>query len=151
MNLKIAKDVIDKEIKALKLLKSNINKDFERIVDVLLNTKGKVVVSGMGKSGHVAKKISSTFSSIGTPSFFIHPCEANHGDLGMISSRETIILISNSGETPELSNIIIHCKKKNVPIICITSELSSALAKESKYILEIPNLDSTNSMPSSVG
>ena len=138
MNLKIAKDVIDKEIKALKLLKSNINKDFERIVEVLLNTKGKVVVSGMGKSGHVAKKISSTFSSIGTPSFFIHPCEANHGDLGMISSRETIILISNSGETPELSNIIIHCKKKNVPIICITSELSSALAKESKYILEIP-------------
>ena len=138
MNLKIAKDVIDKEIKALKLLKSNINKDFERIVEVLLNTKGKVVVSGMGKSGHVAKKISSTFSSIGTPSFFIHPSEANHGDLGMISSRETIILISNSGETPELSNIIIHCKKKNVPIICITSELSSALAKESKYILEIP-------------
>ena len=138
MNLKIAKDVIDKEIKALKLLKSNINKDFEKIVEVLLNTKGKVVVSGMGKSGHVAKKISSTFSSIGTPSFFIHPSEANHGDLGMISSRETIILISNSGETPELSNIIIHCKKKNVPIISITSELSSALAKESKYILEIP-------------
>ena len=70
MNLKIAKDVIDKEIKALKLLKSNINKDFEKIVEVLLNTKGKVVVSGMGKSGHVAKKISSTFSSIGTPSFY---------------------------------------------------------------------------------
>ena len=138
MNLKTAKDVINKEIKALELLKSSINKDFEKIVEVLLNTKGKVVVSGMGKSGHVAKKISSTFSSIGTPSFFIHPGEANHGDLGMISARETIILISNSGETPELSNIIIHCKKKKVPIISITSEINSTLAKESKYLLEIP-------------
>ncbi len=138
MNLKIAKEVIDIEIRALNLLKSSLSKNFEKVIDILLKTSGKVVISGIGKSGHIAKKISSTFSSIGTPSFFLHPSEANHGDLGMISSEESIILISNSGETPELLNIILHCQKKKVPIIGITSEVKSTLAKESNFLLEIP-------------
>ena len=115
MNLRIAKEVIDIEIRALKLLKSSLSKNFEKVINILLKTSGKVVFSGIGKSGHIAKKISSTFSSIGTPSFFLHPSEANHGDLGMISSKESIILISNSGETPELLNIILHCHKKKFP------------------------------------
>ena len=88
----------------------------------MYKTKGKIIVSGIGKSGHIASKISSTLSSIGSPSFFIHPSEANHGDLGMITGKDSVILISNSGETQELYNIILHCKKLGVPIISITSE-----------------------------
>lgn len=138
MSLNIAKKVIDVEIKALKILKTCLGDSFERVVNILLKTKGKVVISGIGKSGHVGKKISSTFSSIGTSSIFLHPSEANHGDLGMISKIDIIILISNSGETHELSNIILYCKKEKISIIGITSNPKSTLAKESDYILEIP-------------
>ena len=138
MNLKTGIAVIDIEIKSLKLLKKNLSKNFHQAVELLYNTKGKIIVSGIGKSGHIASKISSTLSSIGSPSFFIHPSEANHGDLGMITKKDTVILISNSGETLELSNIILHCKKLSVPILSITSENDSTLAKKSKLVLEIP-------------
>ena len=138
MNLKTGIAVIDIEIKSLKLLKKNLSKNFNQAVELLYNTKGKIIVSGIGKSGHIASKISSTLSSIGSPSFFIHPSEANHGDLGMITKKDTVILISNSGETLELSNIILHCKKLSVPILSITSENDSTLAKKSELVLEIP-------------
>jgi len=138
MNLKTGIDVINIEIKSLELLKKNLSKSFNDAVELLYKTKGKIIFSGIGKSGHIASKISSTFSSIGSPSFFIHPSEANHGDLGMITKKDSVILISNSGETLELSNIIMHCKKLCVPIVSITSEKESTLAKKSKIILEIP-------------
>ena len=138
MNLKTGIDVIDIEIKSLKLLKKKLSKSFHNAVELLYKTKGKIIVSGIGKSGHIASKISSTLSSIGSPSFFIHPSEANHGDLGMITKKDTVILISNSGETLELSNIILHCKKLCVPILSITSENDSTLAKKSELVLEIP-------------
>ena len=95
-------------------------------------------ISGIGKSGHIASKIASTLSSIGSPSFYIHPSEANHGDLGMLEKKDCIILISNSGETSELINLILHCKKLKIPIVTITSEPKSTLAKESKFTLLIP-------------
>ena len=138
MNLKSGIDVIDIEIKSLQLLKKNLSKSFSDTVELLYKTKGKIIVSGIGKSGHIASKISSTLSSIGSPSFFIHPSEANHGDLGMITKDDSVILISNSGETLELSSIILHCKKLHIPIISITSEKQSTLAKKSELILEIP-------------
>ena len=138
MNLKSGIDVIDIEIKSLQLLKKNLSKSFSDSVELLFKTKGKIIVSGIGKSGHIASKISSTLSSIGSPSFFIHPSEANHGDLGMITKNDSVILISNSGETLELSSIILHCKKLGVPIISITSEEKSTLAKKSELVLEIP-------------
>ena len=138
MNLKSGIDVIDIEIKSLQLLKKNLSKSFSDSVELLFKTKGKIIVSGIGKSGHVASKISSTLSSIGSPSFFIHPSEANHGDLGMITKNDSVILISNSGETLELLSIILHCKKLGVPIISITSEEKSTLAKKSELVLEIP-------------
>ena len=138
MNLKSGIDVIDIEIKSLQLLKKNLSKSFSDTVELLFKTKGKIIVSGIGKSGHVASKISSTLSSIGSPSFFIHPSEANHGDLGMITKNDSVILISNSGETLELLSIILHCKKLGVPIISITSEEKSTLAKKSELVLEIP-------------
>ena len=138
MEIKTGKSVIDIEIKALGLLKNSISKPFRDAVLTLHQTKGKIVLSGIGKSGHIAKKISSTLSSIGSPSFFIHPAEANHGDLGMISKNESVVLISNSGETIELFNIILHCQKLKTPIIAITAERSSTLSKNSSILLEIP-------------
>ena len=136
--INIGKTVIDTEIKALKQLRDKVSVNFKKAVLELHKTKGKIVVTGIGKSGHIAKKISSTLSSVGSSSFFIHPAEANHGDLGMISKKECVIIISNSGETVELFNIILHCKKIKVPIISITSEKNSSLAKKSDIILEIP-------------
>ncbi len=133
------KSVIDTEIKSLVLMKKKMSGSFDRAIKLLYQTKGKIVVSGIGKSGHIASKISSTLSSIGSPSFYLHPSEANHGDLGMITKGDTVILISNSGETQELSTIILHCKKLKVPIISITSELDSTLARKSEVVLSIPS------------
>ena len=139
MIFETGKNVIDIEIRALNFLKKSISKkNFELAIDVLFKTKNKIIISGIGKSGHIASKMSSTFSSIGSPSFFIHPSEANHGDLGMITNKDTVILISNSGETSELTNLILHCNKLNVPIISITSESISTLYKKSNIQLLIP-------------
>ena len=136
--IQAGKIVIDTEIKALVKLRDALSNDFKDAINILKNTRGKIVVSGIGKSGHIAKKISSTLSSIGSSSFFIHPAEANHGDLGMITKDECLILISNSGETVELFNLIVHSQKLKVPIISITSERKSTLAKKSDVCLEIP-------------
>ena len=136
--IQAGKIVIDTEIKALIKLRDALSNEFKDAVNILKNTRGKIVVSGIGKSGHIAKKISSTLSSIGSSSFFIHPAEANHGDLGMITKDECLILISNSGETVELFNLIVHSQKLKVPIISITSERKSTLAKKSDVCLEIP-------------
>ena len=138
IEIQTGKIVIDTEIKALVKLRDSLSYEFKEAIHILKNTRGKIVVSGIGKSGHIAKKISSTLSSIGSSSFFIHPAEANHGDLGMITKDECLILISNSGETVELFNLIVHSQKLKVPIISITSERNSTLAKKSDVCLEIP-------------
>lgn len=129
--LEIGKSAIEEEINALKGLKQALNQNFEKAVNLILNTKGKIVITGMGKSGLIGKKISATLASTGTPSFFLHPAEAIHGDLGMISKEDTIIAISNSGETPELLAIIPTIKRWGNPIIAITNNQNSKLAKES--------------------
>ena len=138
MEIKTGRQVIDIEIKALNLLKNYISKDFVKVVNLLLKNKGKIIVSGIGKSGHIASKIASTLSSVGSPSFYIHPSEANHGDLGMLEKKDLVILISNSGETSELINLILYCKKLGISIISITSEPNSTLSRESNLNLLIP-------------
>ena len=138
MEIKTGRQVIDIEIEALSLLKNYISTDFVKVVNLLLKNKGKIIVSGIGKSGHIASKIASTLSSVGSPSFYIHPSEANHGDLGMLEKKDVVILISNSGETSELINLILYCKKLGIPIISITSELNSTLSRESNLNLLIP-------------
>ena len=138
MEIKTGKKVIDIEIKALSLLKKNISSNFTQVVNLLFKNKGKIIVSGIGKSGHIASKIASTLSSIGSPSFYVHPSEANHGDMGMLEKKDIVILISNSGETTELLNLILHCKKLKIPIISITSELNSTLARKASFNLLIP-------------
>ena len=138
MEIITGRKVIDIEIEALNLLKNYISKNFVKVVNLLLKNKGKIIVSGIGKSGHIASKIASTLSSVGSPSFYIHPSEANHGDLGMLEKKDIVILISNSGETSELINLILYCKKLGIPIISITSEPNSTLSRESNLNLLIP-------------
>ncbi|MAI29060.1 MAG: KpsF/GutQ family sugar-phosphate isomerase [Pelagibacteraceae bacterium TMED124] len=139
MTFSIGQNVIDIEIRALNLLKKSLSKiQFQMAVNYLYKTSGKIIISGIGKSGHIGSKISSTLSSIGSSSFFLHPSEANHGDLGMVTKKDCMILISNSGESSELLNLILFCKKIKIPIISITSEGKSTLAKQSSAVLLIP-------------
>jgi len=138
----IAKDVIEAEITSLKKLKKNINTSFEKAVKTILNCKnGKVVISGAGKSGIIGKKISSTFASIGIPSFFVDAGACSHGDLGVISSNDIVILISNSGDSEELKNIIQYIKRnKKIILIGIVSKKNSILYKSSNIKLLIPDV-----------
>ena len=138
----IAKDVIDTEINSLKKLKRGINITFNKAVEAILNCKnGKIIISGVGKSGLIARKIASTLSSVGTPSFFVDASSCSHGDLGQISSNDVLILISFSGETEELKNIIQHSSRnKKITLIGITSKKNSLLYKASDIKLLIPEV-----------
>ena len=136
--LSIAKNVIDLEIKALQNLKKNINKSFSQAVFEIANCQSKVILCGVGKSGLIASKIAATLASVGTPSFSLSASEASHGDLGMISKKDILILISNSGETRELKNIIQFAKRNKILLIGIVSKKDSILYKSSDIKLLIP-------------
>ncbi|MDC3145582.1 KpsF/GutQ family sugar-phosphate isomerase [Candidatus Pelagibacter sp.] len=139
----IAKDVIQKEINGLKKLKSSLGKSFDQIIKTILGCKnGKIIVSGVGKSGIISQKWAATFSSTGTPSFFMDASSASHGDLGQISSNDVVILISLSGSSSELKNIIQFCSRnRNIKLIGITSNKKSVLYKNSDIKVLIPNVD----------
>ena len=147
---KVAKEVIETEIQSLKKLKKNIKSSFNKAVQAILNCKkGKVIISGVGKSGIIAKKISSTLSSVGTPSFFIDASSCSHGDLGQISSNDVLILISLSGETDELKNIIQYANRnKKITLIAIVSKKNSLLYKASDIKLLLPEVKEAG--PSSI-
>ena len=138
MNInEIAKKVFDIESKEVKNLSKLLTKDFEESINLILNSKGKVIISGMGKSGIIGKKIAATLASTGTPSFFLHPGEAYHGDLGMIEKKDVILLLSNSGETDEVLKVIPFLKKQGNKIISITGNKNSTLSKNSDYHLNV--------------
>lgn len=120
------------------LLRNGMGEPFVRAVDLLSAAQGRVIVTGIGKSGHVGQKIAATFASTGTPSFFVHPSEASHGDLGMIRRDDAILAISWSGETVELKNIVTYSRRFNVPLIAITSKAESALGRAADVVLELP-------------
>jgi len=124
-----AKRVFDVEIQELTRLKENLDESFVKAVEILLSCGGKVITTGVGKSGHIAQKIASTLSSTGTPAHFLHPSEALHGDLGVIDYRDVLLAISNSGESPEVISLIPYVKLLKVPIIAITNRKDSTLAK----------------------
>ena len=133
----IAKEVFEIESKAILNLSNNLDADFEKVIRHLLNAKGKLIISGMGKSGIIGKKIAATMASTGTPSFFLHPAEAYHGDLGMIERDDIVLLISNSGETDEILKLIPFLKSQHNIIIAMSGKVNSTLAKNSTYHLNI--------------
>ena len=137
-HLKIAKNVINGQSQALKVLADNIPSDFSALVDHILKLKGRVILVGIGKSGYIAKKIAASLASTGTPAFFIHPSEASHGDLGMITNIDLVIMLSNSGETKELFDTINYCKRYTIPIAAITMKEHSNLASNSDFLLTLP-------------
>ncbi|MBL4617201.1 MAG: KpsF/GutQ family sugar-phosphate isomerase [Robiginitomaculum sp.] len=137
--LSLASSVISIEAKALADLSDQLDPAFAKAANVIFATKGHCIVSGIGKSGHIGHKIAATFSSTGTQSFFIHPTEASHGDLGMIADDACVLAISNSGETRELRDLIVYCKEKKIPLIAFTGNRSSFLGKNSDVVVELPN------------
>ena len=132
------KEAIKIQLEGVEKLQRSLNEDFYKAVELLLSLKGKLILSGIGKSGHIANKIASTFTSTGIVSLFLHPVEASHGDLGIIEKKDIVILISNSGEANEINDIINYCKKNGVKIICITSNKNSSLSKNSDVKIIIP-------------
>ncbi len=136
-----AKKVFDIEIEALKKTRDILNETFLNILDEISNCEGKVIVTGMGKPGHIAQKIAATFSSLGTPSFYLHPAEAMHGDLGMVSKNDVVIIISYSGESSEILEILPAIKMIGCKIIAITGKSESTLAKNVDIVQVLPEFE----------
>ena len=131
---------IDSEINALEDLKKSVDAEsLTRALDLMQNSKGRIIITGMGKSGHIGRKIAASLASTGTPSFFVHPAEASHGDLGMITEDDVVVAISNSGESRELLDILNYCKRFGITIISITKNPESSLGKAGDVILRLPS------------
>ena len=131
---------IDSEIETINRLKGSLKaENLTRALDYMQNSKGRIIITGMGKSGHIGKKIAASLASTGTPSFFVHPAEASHGDLGMITEEDVVIAISNSGESKELIDILNYCKRFGIKLIAITKNPESSLGKAGDIVLELPN------------
>lgn len=135
--MNIAKEVFTIEAQTIKDLSDKLNTDFSKSIELILKTKGRLVVSGMGKSGHIGAKIAATLASTGTPSFFMHPGEALHGDLGMLTADDTLLAISNSGESEEILKIIPAVKKRGIKLIAMSGNVHSTLAKQADFVLDI--------------
>lgn len=139
--LDTAKRVVRVEARALEQLEASLDRSFEAAVQLLLEAKGRVIVSGMGKSGHIARKIAATFASTGTPAHFVHPAEASHGDLGMLGQGDVVLVLSNSGETPELADIIAYTRRFSIPMIGVASRPDSTLLRQSDVALVLPQAE----------
>ena len=135
--IEIAKTVIKTEAEAILELQNRINENFGGVCHLLANCKGKVILTGMGKSGHIAKKIASTLSSTGTASFYIHPGEAGHGDFGMITNNDVVIMISYSGESDEMISLLPGINNMNVPIVSMTGNSKSTISLSSQFHLDV--------------
>lgn len=135
--IKIAKEVFEIEAKSIQDLALNLDENFTKSIELILNSKGRCVITGMGKSGHIGAKIAATLASTGTPSFFMHPGEALHGDLGMLTSEDVVIAISNSGETEEILKIIPAIKRRQIPLIVMAGNKKSTLVKQANIFLSI--------------
>ena len=130
---------INSEIDTIIKLRDGLGKSFTQALNAMQNAKGRIIITGMGKSGHIGKKIAASLASTGTPSFFVHPAEASHGDLGMITNDDVVIAISNSGESKELVDILNYCKRFGITLISITKNPDSSLGKAGDIILQLPN------------
>ncbi len=140
-DLESARKVLRLEAEALDRLANSLGQSFVDALDALASVTGRVIVTGIGKSGHVANKIAATLASTGTPAFFVHPAEASHGDLGMITTSDGILALSNSGETAELSDLVMYAKRFDLPLIGMTSRAGSALSEAATVALILPAAD----------
>lgn len=130
--------VIRRESEALDILADELNGSFGQAVEMIMAATGRVIVSGMGKSGHIARKIAATFASTGTPAQFVHPAEASHGDLGMVMQGDVVLVLSNSGETSELADIIAHTRRFGIPLIGVAARAGSTLLRQSDVAILLP-------------
>lgn len=130
---------VNMEVDTLEKLKNGIGTELTDALDVMQNARGRIIITGMGKSGHIGKKIAASLASTGTPSFFVHPAEASHGDLGMITEDDVVLAISNSGESKELVDILNYCKRFGIKLISITKNPQSSLGKAGDIVLQLPN------------
>jgi arabinose-5-phosphate isomerase len=137
-DIDIARRVLRTEIAGLEALAAELDGGFAAAVDLLADVRGRVTVTGMGKSGHIARKIAATFSSTGTPALFVHPGEASHGDLGMIAGDDAVLALSNSGDTSELADIVAYTRRFRIPLIAMTSGTASSLAEAANVTLRLP-------------
>ncbi len=136
--LKTGRRVIAREAEALTFLGTALDENFARAVELMLGAQGRIIVSGMGKSGHIARKIAATFASTGAPAHFVHPAEASHGDLGMMARGDVALVLSNSGETPELADVIAYTRRFDIPLIAIASRAKSTLMTQADVALVLP-------------
>lgn len=136
--LATARRVIADEIEGLRQLSETLDAGFGAAVGLILGAKGRVIVSGMGKSGHIGRKIAATLASTGTPAQFVHPAEASHGDLGMVTAADVALVLSNSGETPELADLIAHTRRFAIPLIGVASRPDSTLLRQADVALVLP-------------
>lgn len=137
------RSVLDVESQALAQLRDVLDDDFTRAVELILDTRGRVVVSGMGKSGHIARKMAATFASTGTPAIFVHPGEAAHGDLGMLLAGDLLVVLSNSGATPELRPIMDYARSLDCPIVAISAQRHSPMAQAARAAIILPRVRET--------
>ncbi len=142
-DIAVARRVLETECEGLAALARSVDFAFAEAVEAMsrANGRGRVIVTGIGKSGHVGRKIAATLASTGTPAQFVHPAEASHGDLGMITARDAVLAISNSGETPELSDIIAYTKRHAIPLVAMTARADSALAGAADVLIPLPDTD----------
>jgi arabinose-5-phosphate isomerase len=140
-DLAAARRVLDLEAKALDALGRALGRSFVQSLDLISGVRGRVIVTGMGKSGHVARKVAATLASTGNPALFVHPAEASHGDLGMITKDDAVIALSNSGDTAELGHMVAYCRRFGIPLVAITARADSALAGEADCALILPPSD----------
>ncbi len=140
-DLEVAQTVLQKEMEGLSELSKSLNSSFVDAVNIISGlSQGRVIISGMGKAGHVGRKIAATFASTGTPAFFVHPAEASHGDLGMITREDSVIALSNSGKTRELLDLLEYTRRIGVPLIAVTQNIESDLAKAATVSLLLPKV-----------
>jgi arabinose-5-phosphate isomerase len=137
-DLSVARAVLATEGAGLRVLANSLDQRFAAAVDVMMGVSGRIVVSGIGKSGHIARKIAATLASTGTPALFVHPAEASHGDLGMIVSGDAVLALSNSGESPELADLVAHARRFGIPLVGVTARAESALAEAADIVLLLP-------------
>ncbi|WP_170755373.1 KpsF/GutQ family sugar-phosphate isomerase [Ruegeria lacuscaerulensis] len=138
--LRTARQVVTDEARALDVLADSLNEDFAEAVQLILQATGRIIISGIGKSGHIGHKIAATLASTGTPAYFVHPAEASHGDLGMVSKGDVVLAISNSGEAPELANLLAFTRRFGIPLIGLSSKPESTLMKQADVHLLIPSM-----------